>query len=71
MIPNTSPTPTSASKLWLEAPFYSTEAIERYVRPLLPGASVCFDVSALASSDFCEALNAALRHSVENYDAGT
>lgn len=58
------------SELQLAEPFYTAEAIERFLRPFLGDAAISFPVSALRDARFCETLNAALRQSVETHDCG-
>lgn len=52
--------------LRLEPPFYLVEAVENFVRPLVPGSgAVKISVDDLNRPEICEALNRALRFSIE------
>lgn len=52
--------------LRLEPPFYLVEAVENFVRPLVPGSvAVKISVDDLNRPEICEALNQALRFSIE------
>jgi hypothetical protein len=55
--------------LILEAPFYITEALDKFVRPAIPGLSGN-EISSSAFDDpaVCEALNQALRFSIERLE---
>ena len=52
--------------LRLEPPFYLVDAVEHFVRPLVPSSgAVKISVDDLNRPEFCEALNQALRFSIE------
>jgi hypothetical protein len=52
--------------LRLEAPFYLVDAVERFVRPFVPSSgAVKISVDDLSRPEICEALNQALRFSIE------
>lgn len=55
--------------LKLESPFYTPEAIERFLRPLFgETSSAFFDSEVLNDQRVLDALNAAFRYSVEQSD---
>jgi hypothetical protein len=52
--------------LRLEPPFYRVDAVEHFVRPFVPSSGVVkISVNDLNRPEICEALNQALRFSIE------
>lgn len=55
-----------SEELRLDPPFYLPEAVERFVATVLPGTVNTIPLEALSDPRVAEALNAALRLSVEH-----
>lgn len=56
--------------LRLELPFYSPEAVHECLSGFLqPGSFTSFDAGQMDDPEFCEALNQALKRSIEQHDS--